>query len=331
MKKIGLIGAGVWGTALALTASRASCEVLAYAREKEVIDSINNNHVNSVFMPDFNLPETIKATSQIAELFDFANYILVTVSAQHTRSTLTLIKPFVKDDTVLILCAKGIEEKTGAILSEIMADILPNTQFAVLSGPGFAYEVAKQKPTAVTIASKDISLAGKLSEFLASGYFRPYATDDIISPQIGGSVKNVLAIASGVIEGAGLGDNARAALITRGINEMIKLSKALGGRPTTMMGMSSLGDLVLTASCHQSRNFSFGYEIGKSNSAKDLIENNQKTVEGIFTANAVLIRAKSLGIELPICQMIFEVLYHNYPIEKAVLDLLSRPLKEEGF
>ena len=331
MKKIGLIGAGVWGTALALTASRASCEVLAYAREKEVIDSINDNHVNSVFLPDFKLPDTIKATAEVSDLFDFADYILVTVSAQHTRSALTQIKPFVKDDTVLILCAKGIEEKTGAILSEIMADILPDTKFVILSGPGFAYEVAKENPTAVTIASKDLALAGKISEFLASSYFRPYATDDIISPQIGGSVKNVLAIASGVIEGAELGDNARAALITRGINEMIKLSQALGGRPTTMMGMSSLGDLVLTASCHQSRNFSFGYEIGKSGSAKDLIENNHKTVEGIFTTKAVLIRAKSLGIELPICQMIYEVLYNDFPIKKAVVALLSRPLKEEGF
>lgn len=192
-------------------------------------------------------------------------------------------------------------------------------------------DIAKQKLASVTIACDKDGVAARLTEMLATPYFRPYTTTDMISPQIGGSVKNVIAIASGIVEGAGSGDGARAALITRGLNEMTRLSKALGGTLATMMGMSGLGDLVLTASCSQSRNFSFGYEVGICGRAQKLIEENTRTVEGIFTAKAVVKRAREAGIEMPICEMMNKVLFEDFPIRTAMEELMKRPYKEEGF
>lgn len=331
VKKIGVIGAGVWGTGLSLTAARAGCEVLAWAMEEEVVHSINETHVNKMYMPEIPLPDTIHATTNIKEVMAFADVILVTSAAQYTRSVIETIKNDVRPETILVLCAKGIEVTTGSLLSEVVKEILPDTKVVILSGPGFAYEVARQKPTAVTLACEDLETAQNLVEFIGTKYFRPYSTNDIISPQIGGSVKNVMAIASGIVEGAGLGDNARAALITRGLTEMIRLSKALGGYPQTMMGMSGLGDLVLTANATQSRNFSFGYEVGKAGAAAEVLAHNKKTVEGILTTTAVLKRAKALGIDMPICETVQAVLFDGLPLTKAMEELLSRPFKDEGF
>ena len=331
MKKIGLIGAGIWGTSLALTAARAGCEVLVWAMEEEVVHSINNMHVNTLFLPDIPLPDSIKATSNLEQIFDYADNVLLVVSAQHTRSVMEKIKPFLKQQTRLILCAKGIELTTGCLLSEVVTQTCPEANIAVLSGPGFAHEVALMKPTATTIACEAEHCAEDLAQMIGTKYFRPYTTTDIISPQIGGSVKNVIALASGIIEGAGLGDNARAALITRGLNEMTRLSKKMGGHLLSMMGMCGLGDLVLTANCTQSRNFSFGYEVGRIGKASKLIESNTKTVEGILTAPAVVKRAQQLEVDMPICQTVNSVLFEDMPIKEAMNDLLSRPFKDEWF
>ena len=331
MKKIGLIGAGVWGTSLALTAARAGCEVMAWAIEPEVVTAINHAHVNSMYLSDVPLPDSIKATSSLEEVFAFANEILMVSSAQHTRSVLEKAKAFIKPTHRLILCAKGIELNTGLLLSEVVKQVTPEAHIAVLSGPGFAHEVALMKPTATTIACEEEHSAAALAEMIGTKYFRPYTTTDIISPQIGGSVKNVIALASGVVEGAGLGDNARAALITRGLNEMTRLSKKMGGHVRTMMGMCGLGDLVITANCTQSRNFSFGYEVGRIGEAKTLLDNNTRTVEGILTTPAVLLRAHELGVEMPICETVNDVLFKNMPIKEAMNELLSRPFKDEGF
>lgn len=331
MKKIGVVGTGVFGTALALTASRAGCQVLCWAREDEVVNSINQKHINQTFLPDIPLPDAIKATANMEDVFNFSDIVLLTVSAQHTRKTLQLMRPFVKQNTIIVLCAKGIEVETGKMLSEVMAEETPNVTGAILSGPGFAIDIAKQKLTSVTIACEKKDVASRLVDSLGTHFFRPYLTDDIISPQIGGSVKNVIAIASGVVEGAGLGDGARAALITRGLSEMTRLSKALGGTIPTMMGMSGLGDLVLTASCSQSRNFSFGYELGVQGNAKKSMEENTRTVEGIPTTKAVVKRIRELGIEMPICEMMNKVLFEEMPISKAMEELMARPYKEEGF
>ncbi len=331
MKKIGLIGAGIWGTSLALTAARAGCQVLVWAREDEVVSSINQMHVNKLYLPDIPLPDSIRATGSLQEVLAFAPDTLLVVSAQYTRDVLQNMKPFLKAENRLVLCAKGIELKTGCLLSEVVEQTCPDTKIAVLSGPGFAHEVALKKPTATTIACEEENCAMVLAEMIGTKYFRPYTTTDIISPQIGGSVKNVIAIASGIIEGAGLGDNARAALITRGLNEMTRLSKKMGGHVRTMIGMCGLGDLVLTANCVQSRNFSFGYEVGQLGHATPLIDSNTKTVEGILTAAAVVKRAKELEVEMPICETVNEVLFHHLPLKEAMDDLLERPFKDEGF
>lgn len=330
MKKIGVIGTGIWGTALALTAARAGNEVLCWSRKQHVVDSINQKHVNKLYLPDIPLPNTISATTEIAAIFDFTDIILLVSSAQWTREMLQRMKPFVKKETIIVLCAKGIEAETGKMLSEVVQEEIPDTTVAILSGPGFAIDVAQGKLTSVTIACAKEGAAARLADMLGTPYFRPYLTTDIISPQIGGSVKNVIAIASGVVEGALFGDGARAALITRGFNEMSRLSKALGGTLSTMMGMSGMGDLVLTASCSQSRNFSFGYEIGICGHAQKLIEGNTRTVEGLHTTKAVLKRVHQLGIEMPICEMVNKVLFEGISIKTAIQELMSRPYKEEG-
>lgn len=331
MKRIGVIGTGIWGTALALTAARAGNEVLCWAREHDVVNSINQKHVNKTYLPDIPLPDSIKATANMAEIFAFSNIILLTASAQWTRDVLQLMKEFVNKDKLIVLCAKGIEEKSGKTLSEVANEVIPGATLAILSGPGFAIDVAQQKLTSVTIACAQKELALKLVNMLGTPFFRPYLTTDMVSPLIGGSVKNVIAIASGIVEGAAFGDGARAALITRGFNEMVRLSTALGGSLSTMMGMSGLGDLVLTASCAQSRNFSFGYEIGVCGQAQKVIEGNTRTVEGIYTTKAVIKRAHELGIEMPICEMVNKVLFEGYSLKTAVEELMSRPYKEEGF
>lgn len=331
MKKIGIIGTGIFGTALALTAARAGNKVLCWDRKQDVVDSINQKHTNPKCLPGIPLPDAITADSEIAAVFEFSDVILLAASAQATRPVLQLMKPFVKKENIIVLCAKGIEAGTGKILTEITREEIPDATIAVLSGPGFAVDIAKQKLASVTIACDKDGVAARLTEMLATPYFRPYTTTDMISPQIGGSVKNVIAIASGIVEGAGFGDGARAALITRGLNEMTRLSKALGGTLATMMGMSGLGDLVLTASCSQSRNFSFGYEVGICGRAQKLIEENTRTVEGIFTAKAVVKRAREAGIEMPICEMMNKVLFEDFPIRTAMEELMKRPYKEEGF
>lgn len=330
MKKIAVIGTGTFGTALALTAARAGNEVLCWAREQEVIDSINQQHINKIFLPDVPVPDVIRATSNIEDIFNFSDIVLLTVSAQYTRATLQQMKPFVKENTIIVLCAKGIEVATGKMLSEVVAEEIDNATIAVLSGPGFAVDIAKCKLTSVTIACKNETVNKELVQRLGTSFFRPYLTTDIISPQVGGSVKNVIAIASGIVEGAGFGDGARAALITRGLSEMARLSKALGGELPSMMGMSGLGDLVLTASCSQSRNFSFGYQVGLDGNAKKALRENTRTVEGIATTKAVLKRAHDLKVEMPICEMINKVLFEDMPLQGAIKELMARPYKEES-
>ena len=330
MGKIGIIGMGAFGTALALTATRNENNVLCWARDPKVIDDINNNHLNRKYLPEISLPDNIKAIKNISEIFDFSDTILLTTTAQATRDTLKTIKPYLKKETIIVFCAKGIEAASGKLLSEIASEEIPETTIAVLSGPGFAIDIAEKRFVSVTIGCKEKEIAQKLTQLLGTPYFRPYMTTDIIAPQIGGSVKNVIAIASGIVEGATFGDGARAALITRGLSEIARLSKALGGDLQTIMGMCGLGDLVMTASCSQSRNFSFGYKIGTCGSATKPLEENTCTVEGIHTAQALVKRAKELNIEMPICEMVYRILFEGISLKEAMEKLLARSYKEEG-
>ena len=330
MANIGIIGTGIFGTALAVTAAKAGNNVLCWDRNAEVINSINKKHVNAIHLPEISLPHDISATADLAQIFSFAEVILLAVSAQATRSVLKQLKPFIKPETIIVFCAKGLEAQSGKMLSEIAAEEIPQTEIAVLTGPGFAIDIARGKLTCVTIASAQEGTAHKITQLLGTSYFRPYSTQDIIAPQIGGSVKNVIAIASGIIEGAQLGVGARAALITRGLAEMTRLSMAMGGNLTTLMGMCGLGDLVLTAGSTQSRNFSFGYEVGICGHAQKVLSRNTQTVEGIYTTQAVIRLAYNLNVEMPICEIVYRILFEDMALNDAIKGLMSRPYKEEG-
>lgn len=328
MKKIAVIGAGAWGTALALTAVMAKNEVIMWAFEEETVKEINDSQRTS-YLPSAQLPKTLKATTNMQEALENVDFVLFATPAQFNRSVFEKMNEFLKPGTPVVLCAKGIELKTGFLLSEVVKSINPNTTLAVLSGPGFAVELARRCPTAVTIASEDIELAKELCQTLRTEYFRPYASNDLITPQICGALKNVIAIASGISDGCHFGDNARAALITRGLVEMARFAVMLGGKRDSVAGLSGIGDLMLTANSHQSRNYSCGYEIGSAGWAKPVLAKCTKTVEGVATAESVLKRAKDLNVEMPICQVVEEIIYHDKPIKEAMTALLTRPLKTE--
>lgn len=328
MKKIAVIGAGAWGTALAITAFNASNQVIMWAFEEETVNEINQSN-RTMYLPAAHLPAALKATTNMQEALADADYVLFATPAQFNRSVFEQMNVFLKEGTPVVLCAKGIELKTGLLLSEVVREINPTVKLAVLSGPGFAVELARKCPTAVTIASEDLELAKELCQTLRTDYFRPYASSDIITPQVCGALKNVMAIASGISDGCHFGDNARAALITRGLAEMARFSVMLGGQRSSVAGLSGVGDLMLTANSHQSRNYSCGYEIGQAGWAKPVLEKCTKTVEGVATAESVLKRAADLNIEMPICQVVEEIIYHEKPIKEAMIELLNRPLKTE--
>ena len=264
-ERIGIIGGGAWGTALAMVMQRAGRQPLLWAREAEVVLAINTRHENNFFLPGIELDPAIRATNNIADLA-VCDAVLMVAPTQHARH---LSKQFAKTSAAsrapILICAKGIEQKTGKLLSEIVAEELPNHPLAVLSGPSFATEVARDKPAAVTLATKDTAIGEKLMQALGTKHFRIYLSDDIIGAQIGAAIKNVLAVACGIAAGCRMGDNTRAALITRGLAEMMRLGAAMGAQPETLMGLSGLGDLVLTCSSLQSRNMSLGSALGQGN------------------------------------------------------------------
>ncbi|MBR4927320.1 MAG: NAD(P)-dependent glycerol-3-phosphate dehydrogenase [Alphaproteobacteria bacterium] len=328
MANISVIGSGAWGTALAITAQRAGNQVLLWAREEDVVSSINNEHTNR-FLPDAILPSMIRATSDLTQAIQFADIVLLVAPAQFTRAMLEQLKPIWRPEIPLVLCAKGIEVSTGLLLTEVATAILPEATLAVLSGPGFASEVAKGKPTATTIASKDGALAERLVSVMGSEKFRPYFSTDIVAPEVCGALKNVIAIAAGVADGCGLGDNGRAALITRGLSEMARFSRALGGHRSTVLGMCGVGDLVLTCCSTQSRNYSFGHKLGCLRQADKVMAQNKATVEGVSTALAVMKRARELNVDMPICEAVEAVLYHNKTVDNVLSELLGRPYKSE--
>jgi len=255
MKRIGIIGGGAWGTALALVCRRAGLDVCLQALEPEVADAINKAHENSLYLPGVALDTEIQATTDVAEAAADADALLLVAPSQYVRGVLGQLAEAHKSGVLVVICAKGIEQETSALMSEVAADVLPGAPVAILSGPTFAAEVAQDMPAAVTLASADGDLCRQLSEALGTPRFRIYLSDDIIGAQIGGAVKNVLAIGCGIIEGRGFGDNTRAALITRGLAEIVRLGVAKGAKAETLMGLSGIGDLTLTCNAQQPRNF----------------------------------------------------------------------------
>lgn len=329
MNKIGVIGGGAWGTALALTAIRAGRDVVLWAREPEVVDAVNTGHANPQFLPGIPLDPALRATGDLAEVAA-SDAVLLVSPAQHLRAACRSLAPHWRSGVPAVICAKGIELSTCALMQDAVAAELPAAPVAVLSGPTFAAEVARGLPTAVTLACADAALGRRLVDALGTATFRPYLSDDLVGSQIGGAVKNVLAIACGIVEGRGLGDNARAALITRGLAEMTRLAAAKGGRPETLMGLSGLGDLILTASSTQSRNYSLGFALGEGRSLADILGERRSVTEGVHSAGAVVDMAGRLGVEMPISAAVDAVINRGQSLDEAIRALLSRPFRSEG-
>lgn len=324
IERIGVVGGGAWGTALAQVAA-AGGDTLLWAREPEVVAAINDDHENPTYLPGIALSPAIRATGDLAALADCDAWLMVT-PAQHLRAVLAAM-PAV--DRPLVLCAKGIEAGSRLLMSEVAAAVRPATPVAVLSGPTFAHEVARGLPTAVTLAAADAGVGAALAARLAQPAFRPYHGDDVIGAEIGGAVKNVLAIACGVVEGRGLGQNARAALISRGFVEMTRFGLARGARAETLAGLSGLGDLVLTCSSTSSRNFSLGVGLGQGRAAAELLADRRTVAEGAHTAPVLREAARAAGIDMPIAEAVCALLTGEMAIDAVVGGLLSRPLRAE--
>ncbi|MBX9796763.1 NAD(P)H-dependent glycerol-3-phosphate dehydrogenase [Sphingomonas sp.] len=322
---IGVIGAGAWGTALAQVLAAAGAGVTLWAREAEVVERINQARENPLFLPGVTLSPAIRATGTLAALAG-ADALLVVCPAQHVRAVLGALPPL---DCPLILCAKGIEAGTLLLMSEVAGALHPAAPLAVLSGPTFAHEVAAGKPTALTLACADAPTRAALIARFAGTPLRPYGSADVVGAEIGGAVKNVLAIACGVVSGAGLGENARAATIARGFAEMTRFGVARGGQAATLAGLSGLGDLVLTCSSTASRNFALGMGLGQGRPAAALLADRRTVAEGAHTAPVLQAAAAQVGVEMPMVQAVCALL-DGAPVAGVVDALLSRPLKDEG-
>jgi glycerol-3-phosphate dehydrogenase (NAD(P)+) len=324
--RLGVIGGGAWGTALAQVGAGEGRDVLLWAREPEVVEGINKHHENAVFLPNRMLDPGIRATGELTDLAD-CDALLVVTPAQHMRSVLEAAP---SDDKPLILCSKGIEEASGALLHRVASEARSGAPIAVLSGPTFAHEVAAGLPTAVTLATEDQALAEALRDRISRPTFRIYLSDDVAGAEIGGAVKNVLAIACGVVDGKGLGQNARAALIGRGFAEMTRFGLANGARRETLTGLSGLGDLVLTCSSTSSRNFSLGKGIGEGRSPAELMRDRKTVAEGAFTAPVLARLAEQMGIDMPVVAAVDKLLSGRAGVDQVLQELLARPPRPEA-
>jgi glycerol-3-phosphate dehydrogenase (NAD(P)+) len=320
--KVAILGGGAWGTALGCVAVAAGHDVVLWARDAASVDAINQTHRNDTYLPDVVLPEALKATPHLALALAEADIVLAVTPAQTTLSILTAAKQYLPKDAVLVLCAKGIEAETGLFLSDVAKTILSNQKLAVLSGPGFAGEIARGLPSAVTLATNHIEDALALAETLSSPRFRIYASDDMRGVEAGGALKNIIAIAAGASRGAGLGASASAALVTRGFAELKRIGEAFGGRAETLNGLSGLGDLVLTCNSNQSRNFQFGVDLALGKPSKAL-------AEGAATAHIAAHLAAKHHLDAPIIAAISALIKGQTNISDAVAALMARPLKEE--
>ena len=323
---VGVLGAGAWGTALAQMLASDGREVLLWAREPELVEEINSSRTNSLFLPSARLAETIRATGNLADLSG-CDVLLAVTPAQHLGSVLAGLERVPRD---LVLCSKGIEAGSGRLMADVARAAAPGCPLAVLSGPTFAHEVAAGLPTAVTLAcGAGEAQWARLAAAIARPAFRPYYSDDVIGAEIGGAVKNVLAIACGVVDGLGLGLNARAALIARGYAEMLRFGEALGGRAETLAGLCGLGDLVLTCSSPESRNFSLGRSLAEGADPIRLMSDRRTVAEGAHTAPVLCRLAAERGVSMPIAEAVDRLL-NGAPAQEVVLGLLARPLTSES-
>lgn len=325
---VGIIGGGAWGTALAQTLCRGGRQVLLWAREADVVAQINGRHVNDMYLPGVTLDAGVRATGVLADTAA-CDAILMVAPAQHVRAVAGELRPHLRRGQPMVLCSKGIEQGTSRLMTEVAAEVVPEATLAVLSGPSFASEVARGLPAALTIACADETLGRLLAERLGNRRMRLYWTSDIVGVELGGAIKNVLAIAAGVVDGQRLGASAHAALVTRGFAEMRRFGAVLGARPETLMGLSGLGDLILTCGSPQSRNMSFGRALGEGLSVAEALAGKTAVTEGVFTAIAVNRIATEKGIDMPICAAVCDVVEGRASVADAIGQLMQRPLKAE--
>ncbi|QVQ36706.1 NAD(P)-dependent glycerol-3-phosphate dehydrogenase [Pseudochrobactrum algeriensis] len=323
-KKITILGGGAWGTALGCMAAQNGHEVVLYARDPATVDDINHNHRNGRYLGNIALHDSLRATSDATAALNNADTVLAVIPAQSMAAALQELKPLIPADCPVVLCAKGIERSTGRLMSQIIADILPDHPIAALSGPSFASDVARGFPTAVTIACENIAIADDLATQFSGSTFRCYSSDDLTGVEIGGALKNVIAVAAGATIGKGLGASAQAALVTRAFAELRRIAVAFGGRPETLMGLSGLGDLMLSCSSPQSRNYSYGLALGRGEPLEGLL-----LAEGVATAPVIAELCARKQINAPIITTIAALLNGSITIDAAVTGLLSRPLKNE--
>lgn len=328
---IGVLGGGAWGTALAQTLSLSGHRVTLWARNPDVVDDINQNHVNRTYLPGIPLSAGIRATASLKEVAE-SDAILIVTPAQNASGVLIELAELIdcaRPSPALVMCAKGIEQTTGKRMGEVAASIMPKAHYAVLSGPSFASDVARGLPCALTLACRDESIGRALAESLSSRHMRLYWSSDVIGTEFGGAVKNVLAIAAGIVAGRGLGASAHAALVARGFAELRRFSEAMGARPETLMGLSGLGDLILTAGSPQSRNMSLGRALGEGQTLAQVLASRSAVTEGVYTAAAVVRLAREKNIEMPIAEAVHAIVEGRLGVDEVISALLQRPLKAE--
>jgi glycerol-3-phosphate dehydrogenase (NAD(P)+) len=326
---VGIIGGGAWGTALAQTLSVAGRPVRLWAREAEVVAEVNSARANSVFLPGVSLDPGLAATGDLADIAA-QDVVLMVAPAQHVRGVAGALAPHLPAGKPVVICAKGLEQATGKLLGDVLGEALPQATLAVLSGPSFAAEVARGLPAALTLAATDETLGQALATALGCRHLRIYWSGDLVGVQLGGAVKNVLAIAAGIVEGRGLGASAHAALVTRGFAELRRFGEALGARAETLMGLSGLGDLLLTCGSAQSRNMSLGRALGQGQALAAVLGTRRSVAEGVYTAAAVARVAAEKGVDMPICRAVHAIVEGQLGIDAAIEALLSRPQRAEG-
>lgn len=323
MARIGVIGGGAFGTALSCVMRRSAHEVLLWARERAVVEAINTNATNPVFLPGTRLASGVRATGELARAAD-ADLILLAPPAQHMREVLTALRPHYAGGTPVVTCSKGIERGSCALMSQVIAEALPGAPLAVLSGPSFAHDIAAGHPVGVSLACSDIALGEQLAALIGSPRFRTYLTDDVTGVLLGGVLKNVIAIACGVAIGRNLGDSTRATVFARGLAEMTRLGVAMGGRLETFMGLAGAGDLSLSCNSTGSRNTSLGVALGEGRALHEVLRERVTVQEGVHSAESVAALAERHGIDMPIVRAVDSVLNHDASIDDEIARLLAR-------
>lgn len=327
---ISVLGAGSWGTALAIQAARNGCDTLLWGHNPQHVSKLQQMAENRRYLPGCIFPKNLKVTSDLQECISSSPLLLLSVPSHSFKSTLVQIKPFLPQNPKIAWATKGFDSNSGALLSEVIIEIIGNQVLtAALSGPTFAREVADGLPTALTIASASDQFAAEVAAMFHNHCFRVYTSNDIVGVQVGGACKNVLAIAAGIADGLGFGANTRAALITRGLTEIMRLGIILGGKPDTFMGLAGLGDLILTCTDNQSRNRRFGLALGQGVSREQAIKEIDQSVEGVSAAHEAYRLAQKHRVDMPITEQVYNVLFHNLDPKQAVQNLLTREQRAE--